>query len=99
MGADGYAEITIDQNIKQNQFSFGNFVGKADFSYVARANLRLFDLKSDDPVWQIQNIDGDPSAKGDDQGKELSTIARQAKLGKEASSSALAKLAATFPGK
>ncbi len=94
LGVDAFAEVIVLQNIHQG-YGLGNISGDGPFSYSARSNLRVFALDSEEPIWQIQNVDGAETGSSVDLGN-LPKAGRIAKLGEKASLSSLKKLAADF---
>lgn len=96
LAVDGFAEVMIYQTIEQSRFSLGHLSGDADFALKARSNLTVYALDSDDPVWRIQNIDGDETAKAGTLPKEMPKLAKLATLGEQASRSALGKMLETY---
>lgn len=95
LGADAYAEFTVIQNIKQG-FSLGNLTGNAAFSFVSRANLRMFTAESDEPMWQIQNVEGDNSPNSASLGDSVSKAGKLARIGEVSAVSSIKKLVGTF---
>ncbi len=96
-GADAYGEVMLYQTIEQS-IDFGNFVGLGNFDFKTRANLRLFGLDSDEPIWQIQNVDGDSSFNSKTLPKTMPKRERLATVSLDSARSAIAKLVATYPG-
>ena len=94
-GADAFAEIVISEQIDQG-YSFGNLTGNAPFTFTGRANLIVHGLDSDEPLWQIQNVDGKPTLKSNTLPPELDQNQRLAKLGEEAAVSAVKTLVEDF---
>ncbi len=97
LGVDAIAELMISQSMKQSMFSLGHISGDGAFSLIARANLQLFGLNSEEPVWRSQNVDGEMSRNSDDLPEKMSKTARLAALGEEASMSAVSKVVETLP--
>lgn len=97
LGVDALAEVLLANNIDQSMYSLGHITGDAAFTYTGRANLQVYDLNSDDPVWRSQNIDGMETPSSDTLAKNMSKLEKLSRLGEEASTSAISKLMETYP--
>jgi hypothetical protein len=94
-GADAFAEILIPEQIDQG-YSFGNLTGNAPFKFTGRANLIVHGLNSEEPLWQIQNVDGQETQRSDKLPGDLDQFHRLAKLGEDAANSAIKTLIEDF---
>ncbi len=94
LGADAYAEILVIQAIDQG-YSFGNLTGNAAFAFTSRANLRMFTADSEEPMWQIQNIDGEKSPNSESLQGATKTQ-KLAKIGELSALSSIQKLVGTY---
>lgn len=95
LGVDAFAYLQIYMPIDQG-WSIGNISGDARFSFQARSNMDVYDLQSDKPIWRIQNVDGEATAKSDTLDKSLPVRARLARLGQQAASSSISKLLSSY---
>lgn len=93
MGADAYAEFVVIQDIHQG-FSIGNLTGDAAFSFTSRAGLRMFTAASEEPVWQIQNVEGEKSP--DSETVEGPKAVKLARIGELSAQSSIRKLVGTY---
>ncbi len=98
LGADAYAEFVVIQAIDQG-FSFGNLTGNAAFAFTSRANLRMFTADSEEPMWQVQNVDGEKSANSESVGEGASKTQKLARIGEMSALSSIRKLVGTYGGR
>jgi hypothetical protein len=96
LGVDAVAEITIVNTLDESMFSIGHLTGDGAYAMTSRANLQVYDLNSEDPLWVSQNVDGEPTAKSDELPANLSKRERLAKLGEQAAGSAVKNLVQTY---
>ena len=94
LGVDAFIEYQAYQHIDQG-FGFGNLTGEGDFKYKTRSNFRMFGLDSEEPIWQLQNVDGEQSRDSSDI-KGKSQVFKQGEIGKE---SAILSIEALFQEK
>jgi len=94
LGADAYAEFSVIQDIDQG-FSIGNLTGDAAFAFTSRSNLRMFTAESEEPMWQIQNVDGDKSQDSDTL-EGASKVQKLARIGEISALSSIKKLVGTY---
>ncbi len=95
VGADAYATFVIIHAIQQSSYSLGHIFGGGDFSYVARSNLQVYDFSSPEPIWRIQNVDGEESPKASSLG-EIAKLEKISRLGKESSMTSLKNLSSRY---
>ena len=95
VGADAYAELMIFQNIEQKG-GLGNLTGDAPFFFTSRANLMVFGLDGEDPIWRIQNVDGALSPPSDSLGGHASKVERLTRIGATSAKSSVGKLLETY---
>ena len=95
VGADAYAELMIFQNIDQKG-GLGNLTGDAPFFFTSRANLMVFGLDSEEPIWRIQNVDGALSPPSDSLGASATQAERLTKIGGTSAKSSVMKLIDTY---
>ena len=96
LGADAIAEVTIVNSIDQSMYSIGHLTGDGAFAMTSRANLQVYDLNSEDPLWRSQNVAGETTSKSDQLPANMSKRERLAKLGEQAANSAVQKLVQTY---
>ncbi|MES2855539.1 MAG: hypothetical protein V4692_06740 [Bdellovibrionota bacterium] len=95
LGVDAIAEYTVIQSIDQPWMSVGHAVGMASFEYKSRSNLIVYSPNNEEPLWQIQNVDGQPvSSKGTAEG--LSQMERVAKVGSDSAQSSITKMVENY---
>lgn len=95
VGADAYAELMIFQNIDQKG-GLGNLTGDAPFFFTSRANLMVFGLDGEEPIWRIQNVDGAISPPSDSLPSSASKVDRLTKIGGASAKSSIVKLLDTY---
>lgn len=65
LGVDAIVEYYGIQSIEQG-WGLGNIMGSGKFAFKTRSNIRMFNRRSDDPILQIQNVDGPKSRSSED---------------------------------
>lgn len=96
LGVDAVAEITIVNSLEESMYSIGHLTGDGAYAMTSRANLQVYDLISEDPLWVSQNVEGETTGKSDELPAGLSKRERLAKMGEQAASSAVQKLVQTY---
>lgn len=91
LGADAFAEYIQYQEIDQN-FGFGNLTGQAPFAFTGRSNLIVYGLDREEPIWQIQNIDGPKSSNSKKLPESMDQMQKLAKVGEEAAATSIRAL-------
>ena len=91
LGADAFAVYIAYQTIEQG-ISFGNIVGEAEFSFNTRSNLLVYGFDSEEPIWRVQNIDGESSRKSGELKKDYTKLEMLGMLGKESAQSSIDKM-------
>lgn len=90
LGVDAYAKAMVYVSIDQG-YSLGNLTGDADFSSQAQFNFWIYDMASDEPLFQVQNVEGNETTSSGDLAESLTKYEKMGKLATEASSSAISK--------
>jgi len=91
LGVDAVIELSIVNSMDQSMYSFGHLTGDADFALTARANVLVYGMQSEDPIW-LQYVTGETTQKSDSLPESLSKREKMSRLGEEASQSAIRKL-------
>lgn len=99
LGVDAFAEVTIYQAKDQSWMSLGHLSGDAAFSYRTRMNLWVYGLDSPEPIWRIQNVDGEMSPDSDTLPKQTSRLERRAQIGQLSAKSAVLNLVQEYQRK
>ena len=92
LGVEALAEIIFYQMKDQSWMSLGHLSGDAAFSYKTRANLVVYGVDSSEPIWRIQNVDGDTSPSSKTLGAQTSRLERRAQIGQASAKSAISAL-------
>lgn len=96
LGVDAIAEVVLIQTIDQG-YSFGNLTGDAPFAFTTRANMQVYDSHGgEEPIWRIQNVDGELSPNSSSLRGQLSKKQKLALIGEKSSSSAISKMVESY---
>lgn len=90
VGANAFAEYIAYQEIHQG-YSLGNLTGEASFQMTNRSNLMVFGFDSEEPLWRVQNIDGEKSKSSKDLKGKKSVLEKLSIIGYESSKSSIDK--------
>lgn len=91
LNADAFAEYIQYQQIDQG-FGLGNLTGKAPFAFTGRSNLIVYGIDREEPIWQIQNIDGTKSESSSQLPQSMDQNQKLAKIGESAATTSIRAL-------
>ena len=95
VGADAFIEFNAFQSIEQG-WGFGNLTGNGDFALKTRSNITMYNLRSDEPILRIQNVDGSKSRNSSELGKSYSQMKKLSLIGVESAKSSIDQLMKSF---
>lgn len=67
-------------------------MGAADFALKTRSNITMYNLRSETPIWRIQNVDGEKSRSSSELEKSMRQMKKLSVIGVESAKNSINQL-------